>query len=145
MPYGTINGQINLQNSGFAGGTSTTTSTTLVSTGVGTTTGTSYTGRFLILVSGALSNGTAGDGWQLGVFRTTSGTPAVGAATTGSQVTNAIGQGISAVGGNITNSAIMAVDSPGIGTFTYYIAFASVTGGTTTIASTGLAITVVEL
>jgi hypothetical protein len=145
MPYGTIDGQINLQSTS-AGGGNATASAGNVSSGVGVTIGSSYTGRYLIIVSGVGSNGTAGSGGLLTLYRTTSGIPTVGSAVTGTQITTgATGQGTSTATGNPFTASFVVVDPPGIGTFSYYVAFAAVTSGTFTIATTGLTITAVEL
>ncbi len=149
MPYGTIDGQINAISANL-GGTVTTTSTTVVSSGFGVTIGTNYTGRFLILAQISGSHSVIDTAVNFVIYRVTGGSiPSNGSATSGNVVSSAASALISPSAGGTVGSAILVVDSPGIGTFSYYIAYFGGAPGTSSLIFSGsngsTVLTVVEI
>lgn len=111
----------------------TTVSLSFVSTGFGVTLTPQVSTRVRISGSLVLGNGTANDGFQLGLYYNTTSVPANGAVPTGTNF------GISMQGTSATANALLTlafsliVSALTAGTtYNFYLVYSSLTGGTTT-------------
>jgi hypothetical protein len=112
-------------------------STTYVSTGTGVAVTPASTGNVLVVSTGPCGN-TTGNGVKVKIYRTTGAIPANNVAVTGTALTSEYT--FTFLTGVLASAfSTMDVDTgPTIGTaYNYYIAYASVTGGSATISSAG--------
>ena len=138
-------GVVNAQSVSQTAALTTTSSPTLVSTGVGVTVTSQYTGRYLLLFQGPFSHSSTDAASLYSIQRTAAGgaIPTNGSAITGTTVVE--GQVVSASGTVVNTASLIAIDTPGVGTFSYYIAFAAQSAGTVSFSSAALAGTLIAV